>query len=585
VDSLKAKKLVFVLNCLRFGILGTLLGISSEQLMFRISFSSYFFLFAIAFLGSEVGMAQDRYAVFFKYKPQQEFSLANPSKFLTSKAIQRREREKTSLDSLDLPVTSSYVQGLRTHSQEILYVSKWLNAAVVVADSTGKKGMEALPYVQKVQWIAKGFISRTGTRLNQESQEGPPKSKKWADEESYREAAAYDFQNQLLGIPDMHKAGFTGKGVTVAIFDSGFPGLDKAPAFSHLFTNKQVLGQLNVVRPWIKEVFRDNEHGTQVASLIVANQAETLVSGAHQAQVIFAITEDVATEYPVEELNWVRAAEYADSLGVDIINSSLGYLDFDEPKLTYTTAQLDGKTTYVSRGASLAAKRGILIVNSVGNYGSAGSSSLVAPADAAGILAVGSVTASSTVSTFSSRGPTADGRIKPEVVAFGQSPVLIRASGQVSAAAGTSFSSPQIAALAAGLWEAKPTWTKDELLTNLIKSGTQYATPDQNLGYGIPNFRGAFYGALLGINEEEELGWTVYPNPVTDEQVYIRFGQELSFQIQLFDSSGRPVLEKMLQRNSTKDPYFLTLNQLPSGLYFMQLMGGKEIAYQKLIKQ
>jgi subtilisin family serine protease len=574
-----------VLNCLIFGILGTLLGISSEQLMLRTSFLPYFFLFAIAFLGSEVGMAQDRYAVFFKFKPQQEFSLANPSKFLTSKAIQRREREKTPVDSLDLPVTSSYVQGLRTHSQEILYVSKWLNAVVVVADSTGKKGMEALPYVQKVQWVAKGFISRTGNRLNQESQEGLPKSKKWAVEESYREAAAYDFQNQLLGIPDMHKAGFTGKGVTVAIFDSGFPGLDKAPPFSHLFTNKQVLGQLNVVRPWIKEVFRDNEHGTQVASLIVANQAETLVSGAHQSQVIFAITEDVATEYPVEELNWVRAAEYADSLGVDIINSSLGYLDFDDPKLTYTTSQLDGKTTYVSRGASLAAKRGILIVNSVGNYGSAGRSSLVAPADAQGILAVGSVNASSGVSTFSSRGPTADGRIKPELVAFGQSPVLIRASGQVSAASGTSFSSPQIAALAAGLWEAKPAWTKDELITNLIKSGTQYASPDQNLGYGIPNFRGALYGALLGINEEEEIYSSLYPNPVTDEQIYIRFGQELSIQIQLMDRSGRPVLEKLLQRNSTKDPFFLTLNQLPSGLYFIQLMDGKKITYQKLIKQ
>ncbi len=548
-------------------------------------FLPYFFLFVITCLASKVGMSQDRYAVFFKFKPQQEFSLANPSKFLTSKAIQRRDREKIGVDSLDLPVSSAYVQGLRPHAQEILYVSKWLNAAVVVADSTGKKGMEALPYVQKVQWVAKGFLSRTGNRLNQESQEGLPKSKKWAIEESYREAAAYDFQNQLLGIPDMHQAGFTGKGVTVAIFDSGFPGLDKAPAFSHLFTNKQVLGQLNVVRPWIKEVFRDNEHGTQVASLIVANQTETLVSGAHQAQVIFAITEDVATEYPVEELNWVRAAEYADSLGVDIINSSLGYLDFDDPKLTYTTAQLDGKTTYVSRGASIAAKRGILIVNSVGNYGSAGISSLVAPADAAGILAVGSVNASSTVSSFSSRGPTADGRIKPEVVAFGQSPVLIRASGQVSAAAGTSFSAPQIAALAAGLWEAKPTWTKDELLTNLIKSGTQYATPDQNLGYGIPNFRGAYFGALLGINEAKEIEGNIYPNPVMDDQVFIRFGQELSIQIQVLDRSGRPVLEKLLQRNTTKDPYFLTLDLLPSGLYFLQLINGKEIVYRKLSKQ
>ncbi|MCM0041878.1 MAG: S8 family peptidase [Algoriphagus sp.] len=530
-------------------------------------------------------MSQDRYAVFFKFKPQQEFSIANPSKFLTSKAMQRRDREKIGLDSLDLPVSTIYVQGLRTLAQEILYVSKWLNAAVVVADSAGKKGMEALPFVQKVQWVAKGVVSRTGARLNQESQLAPPKTKKWAVEESYREAAAYAFQNQLLGIPDMHQAGFTGKGVTVAIFDAGFPGLDKASAFSHLFTNKQVLGQLNVVRPWVKEVFRDNEHGTQVASLIVANQAETLVSGAHQAQVIFAITEDVATEYPVEELNWVRAAEYADSLGVDIINSSLGYRDFDEPKLTYTTAQLDGNTTYVSRGASLAAKRGILIVTSVGNYGSAGSSSLVAPADAVGILAVGSVNSSSTVSAFSSRGPTADGRIKPELVAFGQSPVLIRGSGQVSAAAGTSFSAPQIAALAAGLWEAKPAWTKEDLITNLIKSGTQFASPDQNLGYGIPNFRGAFYGALLGINEEEEGGWTVYPNPVTEDQIYIRFGQELSFRIQLLDSLGRPVLEKMLLRNSTKDPYLLPLNSLSSGLYLMQLMDGKEIAYQKLIKQ
>ena len=530
-------------------------------------------------------MAQDRYAVFFKFKPQQEFSLANPSKFLTSKAIQRRDREKIGVDSLDLPVSTPYVQGLRTHSQEILYVSKWLNAAVVVTDLAGKKGIEALPYVQKVEWVAKGFLSRTGNRLNTESPSETSKSQKWAIEESYREAAAYDFQNQLLGIPDMHQAGFTGKGVTVAIFDSGFPGLDKAPAFSHLFTNKQVLGQLNVVRPWIKEVFRDHEHGTQVASLILANQVGTLVSGAHQAQVIFAITEDVATEYPVEELNWVRAAEYADSLGVDIINSSLGYLDFDDPKLTYTTAQLDGKTTYVSRGASIAAKRGILIVNSVGNYGSAGISSLVAPADAAGILAVGSVNANSTISTFSSRGPTADGRIKPELVAFGQSPVLIRGSGQVSAAAGTSFSAPQITALAAGLWEAKPTWTKDELLTNLIKSGTQYATPDQNLGYGIPNFRGTFYGALLGINEEEESGPSLYPNPVINNLVYVRFGQELSLRMRVLDRSGKQVLDHLLHRESTKEPYFISLDQLPSGLYLIQLVDGKEIAYHKLIKQ
>jgi hypothetical protein len=210
---------------------------------------------------------------------------------------------------------------------------------------------------------------------------------------------------------------------------------------------------------------------------------------------------------------------------------------------------------------------------------------LVAPADAAGILAVGSVNANSTISTFSSRGPTADGRIKPELVAFGQSPVLIRGSGQVSAAAGTSFSAPQITALAAGLWEAKPTWTKDELLTNLIKSGTQYATPDQNLGYGIPNFRGTFYGALLGINEEEESVRSLYPNPVINNLVYVRFGQELNLKMRVLDRSGKQVLDHLLHRESTKEPYFISLDQLPSGLYLIQLVDGKEIAYHKLIKQ
>ncbi len=553
-----------------------------ERSKLNMSKSFYFLALVLCVCWTTKTVAQDRYAVFFKFKPQKEYSLGSPSKFLTEKAIQRRVREKFPLDSLDLPVTASYIQGISSLSQELLYVSKWLNAAIVVTDAEGKKKMEGLPFVQKVDWVAKGFISRTGNRNSTEV--SATQLKKWVLEESYRQAAAYDFQNELLGIPAMHQAGFTGKGITVAVFDSGFPGLDKATAFSHVFSNSQVLGQLNVVRPWIKDVFRDNEHGTQVASLILANQAGTLVAGAHQAKVIFAITEDVATEYPIEELNWVRAAEYADSLGVDIINSSLGYLDFDEPSLTYTKSQLDGKTTYVTRGATLAAKRGILVVNSVGNYGSAGSSSLVAPADADGILAVGAINSSSTVSSFSSRGPTADGRIKPELVAFGQSPVLIRASGQVGAASGTSFSAPQIAALAAGLWQARPEWTKDELLTNLLKSGSQYATPDQNLGYGIPNFRSALYGTLLGLNQEIELGSTFYPNPLRTESLSIRFGKELRITLQILDSSGRKVVERVGERYAVKDPYLFNLANLPSGIYFIQLFDGKEIAYKKLIK-
>jgi subtilisin family serine protease len=319
--------------------------------------------------------------------------------------------------------------------------------------------------------------------------------------------------------------------------------------------------------------------------LIVANQPEVLVAGAYNAQVILAITEDVVSEYPVEELNWVRAAEYADSLGVDVINSSLGYLDFDDPALTYTAAQLDGKTTYVTKGADIAAKKGILVVNSVGNYGAAGSSSLVAPADAKGILSVGSVSSTSTISSFSSRGPTGDGRIKPELVAFGQGPVLIRSTGMPASAQGTSFSSPQVAALAVGLWEAKPEWTKEDLLQALISSGSQYKSPDNSLGYGIPNFRGALYGSLLDLAEADENSFLLYPNPLIGEELAVIFGQELSVKIRLVDSVGRIIIENSVFRDSPKSPFRISLTGLPPGLYVVHLQDGKNLTQTKLIKQ
>jgi subtilisin family serine protease len=534
------------------------------------------------------GWSQDRYAVFFNFKPQSGYTLATPGAYLTAKAISRRGREKIAIDSLDLPVSQKYLLGIAPHAQEYLYSSKWLNAAVIVATSEGVKALQALPYVQRVSFVGKGFIPKTGNKLLPEQETKAPVTSvhpKWAGRELSAQTTPYDFQNQLIGINDMHKAGFTGKGITVAVFDAGFPGMQQAPAFAHLFANKRLLGQLDVVRPWNKDVFKDNQHGTNVASLIVANQPEVLVAGAYNAQVILAITEDVATEYPVEELNWVRAAEYADSLGVDVINSSLGYLDFDDPALTYTAAQLDGKTTYVTKGADIAAKKGILVVNSVGNYGAAGSSSLVAPADAKGILSVGSVSTMSTVSAFSSRGPTGDGRIKPELVAFGQGPVLIRSTGMSASAQGTSFSAPQVAALAAGLWEAKPEWTKEDLLQALITSGSQYKSPENTLGYGIPNFRGALYGSLLDLAEADENSFLLYPNPLIGEELAVIFGQELSVKIRLVDSVGRIIIENSVFRDSPKSPFRISLTGLPPGLYIVHLQDGKNLTQTKLIKQ
>lgn len=532
--------------------------------------------------------AQERYAVFFKFKPQTQFSLSKPQDFLTAKALERRTREKISADSLDLPVSEKYIAEVKSKSSDYLYSSKWLNLAVIVATPSQVDAIKALPFVSKVELAARGFLTRPGAKISAESPTNSdrPIHPKWNFREQEIQSNAYDFQNQLIGIDKMHEAGFTGKGVTVAVFDAGFPGMRGATPFAHLFTNNQVIGQLDVVRPWNSDVFVDNQHGTNVTSLIGANEPGKLVSGAYGANFILVITEEVATEYRIEEFNWVRGMEFADSLGVDVVNSSLGYYDFDDPSMDYSITKLDGKTAFITQGANIAGNKGILLVNSVGNYGARGAGSLTAPADAFGILSVGSVTTSSAVSTFSSRGPTGDGRFKPELAAFGQAPVLVRSNGTIGAGQGTSFSAPQIAALAAGLWQARPEWTKDQLILNLLRSATQYQNPDNNLGYGIPNFTTAFLGEILSLEDPENEGWKIYPNPLeTDELTILIGGESENANLTVLDVTGKAVLDQKLIPNPTSRLFQVNLSPLRPGLYFIQMQNGNLVKRAKLIKK
>jgi len=415
------------------------------------------FILLTGLIGSVI--AQDRYAVYFKFKPQTTFTLNKPQEFLTQKAIDRRTREKIQADSTDLPVSKKYVDAVKAKADYLLYESKWLNAAVLVTTKVKADEIKALPFVAKVELVGIGYLNNPNLRLNIPPDASKEPKKRKEETISTRELQlnenTYDFQNQLIGIPEMHQEGFRGKGITIAVFDAGFPGVNTASSLIHLQTNKQIISTRDFVRPWNTNVYTDNQHGTNVLSLIASNEPGKMLSGAPEANYILVMTEEVATEYRVEEYNWVRGAEYADSLGVDIISSSVGYWDFDDPTMNYTVADLDGKTTVITKGATFAAKKGILVVNSAGNYGS-GVSSLVAPADAKGILAIGSVNKDLTVSGFSSRGPTGDGRIKPDLAAMGNGTALVRSNGTVGFSNGTSFSAPQISALAAGLWQARP---------------------------------------------------------------------------------------------------------------------------------
>jgi subtilisin family serine protease len=525
--------------------------------------------------------AQNRYAIHYKYKPQEIFSLDNPAGYLTISSIDRRLRHGITLDSLDLPVSEKYIKSIIPLVDQVLYHSKWLNASVVIANEENLEKIQSLDFVSSVEFVARGFVPE-GRQLQAVNARSGMKANKKKNASTAE--APFDFQNGLLGIQEMHELGYTGKGITIAIFDAGFPGVDQIPAFSHLFENNQIIGTRDFVHVWNKNVFSKNQHGTNVLSLMASNDPDLLVAGAPDAHYILCITEEVPTEFRIEEYNWIKAAEYADSLGVEIINSSLGYWDFDDPRMDYSLEDMDGETAVISKGATIAAKKGILVVTSAGNYGNRGERSITAPSDAKGILSVGATNMGMDRASFSSQGPTADGRIKPEVSTFGEQVWLIRSTGNLGRSSGTSFSAPQIAAFAAGLWQARPEWTKEKLIEEILKSSSQAEDPDNWLGYGIPNFAKAYYGPVLGGITVEEQEWKIYPNPLKGSELFIQFGNSEQGEFVLLDLKGRVMKQASLSRGSLRDPFEVEIPELPSGIYIVEVQSGSDIKRTKLMK-
>ncbi|UJP64304.1 S8 family serine peptidase [Mongoliitalea daihaiensis] len=528
--------------------------------------------------------AQNRYAVHYKYKAQTDFSLTNPQAFLTNPSIERRERQQINLDSLDLPVSEKYITYIEDKVIRFLFHSNWLNASVLVAEPEAIAEISQLDFVEKVVFVAPGFSAPAAfqpetahRKFNQLAIESNQSTRTM-------NGPVYTFQNELLGIPAMHEEGFKGKGITIAVFDAGFPGVNTIPSLLHLSTNNQIIGTKDFVEPWNTNVFVKNQHGSNVLSLIASNDPDVLVAGAPEANYILCITEDVPTEYRIEEYNWVKAAEYADSLGVDIINSSLGYWDFDDPSMDYTIADLDGNTSVITKGATIAGNKGILVVTSAGNYGGRGASSITMPSDATGILAIGAVTSNFIRSGFSSQGPTADGRIKPDLTTLGSDVWLMRPNGQIGRGSGTSFSSPQVAALAAGLWQAKPQLTKDELIHYLRQSASQSENPDNEFGYGIPEFRKAFLGEILSV-DRELIQRKVYPNPLKGDILFVAFDQHVNARVQIFDMQGRKVWTGAITRQGLREPFAIPVSIQQTGLYMLQIQSGSAIYRTKFIKK
>lgn len=524
---------------------------------------------------------QRKHFVYFKDKANSPYSLAQPSAYLSEAALKRRENQRISLTTRDLPVNPAYVTQLKKAGVEVWYKSKWFNGAVISCDSTQLAQVMALPFVKNATVLEKKTQGNQPEKFNELPASNLRTAAQPADYgPSFRQA-------DMLGVTRLHDEGYRGEGMTIAVFDAGFPGVNTAQPFAHLFQNNQVKGTFDFVRK-NPDVYLDNSHGTNSLSCIGAYQPGKFIGTAYKADFYLFITEYAPSEHRIEEYNWLMAAEYADSAGVDVINSSLGYTTFDFPSASYTYQDLDGKTAVITRAADLAASTGMLVVNSAGNEGRPNNPwhYIGAPADGDSVLAVGAVNSDGFKADFSSFGPTADGRIKPNVSAQGVSTAVVSANGSIAQASGTSFASPVLAGMATAFWQAFPYLTNMEVIQYLQASATQANNPDNELGYGIPNYNRA--NTLV----EQQFGTgkniIAFPNPLNGDQA-LQFdfednGINGEVAVKIFDRLGRLVEEKTLYKRMRENLSFKFNSNLNAGMYILKVTYGNQVRTHRLIK-
>ncbi len=529
---------------------------------------------------SSFGQATRKYLVLLKDKANSPFSVSQPDRFLSQRAILRRQKQNIALLERDLPVNPAYVSQLQQAGAKIWFTSRWLNAVLVETTDATMATVQKLPIVKEFEFGR----SLSSARITTESQSpllGPP-----ASAGKFGDVAPLNYgnsQNQVsqLGVDKMHQQGIHGEGMLIGVLDAGFLNADRVGFLKPVFDEKRVLATYDFVRKETS-VYEDDAHGLSCLSAIAATADNQLYGTAYKASFILLRTEDAASEKQIEEANWLFGAEYADSAGVDVISSSLGYTQFDNPSTSYTYRDMDGKTALSSRAAQIATETGMVVVVAAGNEGSAAWRYLSAPSDAASVLAIGAVTQAGTRASFSSFGPSADGRVKPDLAAQGQGTTIGTPGGQIIVGNGTSFATPLMAGLAAGFWQAHPTLTATQVTDALRRSGSQYGAPDDQLGYGIPNFERASvladaYGSLV-----------VYPNPFTDTDLLaVQWGEiavNTPLDATLTNLAGRVIWQNRYV-SSGLAAFVLPRLDLSAGMYILTLTSGDKKRTLKVVKQ
>ena len=513
--------------------------------------------------------------VFFKDKPSQTTFTASPLTMLSQRALDRRLRYNIALDSKDVPVEGSYITQINNVSGITVKAKlKWLNALHIQGTQVDISKLLTLNFVSKVEFANKS-LNLSGKNSRQQKVVQKTNKLDFTTDFNYGNAAN---QIQMLKGNVLHQNNFTGQGMQIAIIDAGFPNVDKFAAFKRIRDNDQILGGYDFVNR-NENFYTGNYHGMAVLSTIAGFVDNQFIGTAPDAKFYLFISEDSVNETPLEESLWVEAAEKADSLGVDVINTSLGYTTFDNSNYNYTYADMDGKTTFISRGAEIAFSRGMIVVNSAGNEGNDPWHYISAPADAVSVLSIGAVNATGVIASFSSFGPTADNRVKPDVCAQGAGVYIINPSGNITTSNGTSFSSPVLAGVITCLWQAFPNKTNAEIIQFVKESAHLYPNFTAQEGYGIPNFESVFN--ILGFEETEDvLEVVAYPNPSENEIKFKFPNQVTEMELVVFNVLGKHIKsEKITKENPTTN-----ISNLAHGLYLMQLKYGDKLKNFKIIK-
>lgn len=534
-------------------------------------------------------VAPDKYYIQFTNKAGSIYSIDHPEEFLTQRAIDRRNKFDIDIVENDIPVNSNYIQGVADVGVDILNATRWLNGVTIyTTDPSLVDQIKALPYVSssvkfnyKKNNISSKFSNVSRDQVNTTKQ-------------GYSSLASMDYGyslgqiEQLNGIA-LHNNGYKGEGMVIAVLDAGFSGALEHPVLAYLWDNNKILGSKDFVYMG-GSVFNDSEHGKMVLSCIGANLPGEMIGTAPEAEFWLLRSEEAPHENIIEEYNWMSAAEYADSVGADVINSSLGYIDFDNPAFNHNHGAMNGDSTVITRAADFAASKGILVVNSAGNSGGSATYPWIgAPADGDSVLSIGAVNITGQRASFSSIGPTADGRIKPNVMACGEGATIAVGSDGISTwGNGTSFSSPILAGMATCLWQAHPEMTIMEIQEAIKQSGSNATTPDDYMGWGIPDFQEA-NSILTTTNPAIFIDNLVatYPNPFNDF-LFVEINNDTTEKIdfELFDVAGNVVYSQAFEVSSNNNKVKLTneIEALSQGIYFLKIRAKNKTVITKVIK-